>query len=223
MTILILGNVNHEYRDIDCTHDLEQIPWVPDVAFDLESITGMYVESLVSFATYSIDVSNDTDIGYSLRSFVYTEPEIVIGIDVENLLAFATYSIDVSRDIESLYSVGVIQRDTGSTYSIRHVVESDTLSTYGINLYIDYGDIESKHSLLVGSDTEINYSIFQRVNYDLEAPYYLISSLYSDIESSFDIIVVNPVHRDLRAVYMLYSPTSETIITDALITVNDEF
>lgn len=223
MTILILGNVNHEYSDIGCTYDMSQIPWVPDVSADPQGIHGIDVELVLMSSTYGMDVSSDTGALYSLRPFIFTEPSIVYGLDVEQVLMSSTYGIDVELTLESVFTIGVIQKDIESSYSMRHAVAEDLLSTYGINLYIDWGDVQAPYGLSVSTDIESSYAIRERINYDLYSTYYMISELVYDLESSFDIITVNHVHRDIRAVYMLYSPASETIITDALITVNDEY
>lgn len=219
MTILILGNINHVYGDASGIHDLLQIPWQPEVAADPEVFYGIEVATSLE-SSFGIKVESDVESVYSLRALVLIDSEGVYGIKVESDIV-GIYNVKVESDLQAWYNMSFVQKDVGSVYLIRDFIYSDTLSRYEINLHYDYGDVGSIFGIRVEKDVGFEYTIRDRISIDVHSQYQLIAYVERDIEVLHNISTYNLVYRDVRGVHMLYSPSSETIVTAVLVTVND--
>jgi len=167
------------------------------------------------------NVYGDIAAVFSLRPFISSDTSIIYGVEVESTTQ-STYSIKVESILEILYSMSFIGKGVNANYSIRDLVLNDVLSIYGINLYYAYSDVESVFALKVESGIASKYSVRNILYADVNSTYQLVSYIEVDVESLYDVSTYNTIYKDIRGVYMLYSPTSETIVTNIWVTVNNE-
>ena len=222
MTILILGNINHEYSDISAPYDMEQVAWKPPVVSETESVYGIEVAKDVTSIVQAIDVSSDTQALYSMRWFLSQDTNIVFSIDVENDVTSIVFGIDVSRDVTSSYNVANVYVSITSEYSIRGPIVSDLQSEYDLANYFSYGDVISEYGIKAESNTPSEYSIRELITIDLNCEYNLLTFLTSDANLEYDIKGTNPVYRDFKSIYTMYDEAREDIVLTVVFSVVGE-
>ena len=220
MTILLLGNTNHARSDTAAPYDMLQIARVNDYDGDYEIVYGVTVDSDTEVISASIDVSSDLDASYSIRWYLWHDFEIPYGVAVEEYITSMLSALDVELDIESSYNIGVIDSLLDVPYSIREYISADIESRYDLALFKAWIDCDSFYGILIEADLESGHDILEAVHSDTTLIYWLKEMIQSVTDIPYDITDTNPVSTELMALYTIYDPTSESIVTDIHVSVD---
>jgi hypothetical protein len=223
MTILILGNVNHVESVLQSSYDLIQDAYDFGVQIDTNIGQSILVISDVSSIVSSFGVSRDIESIYSIREFIFFDVNIGQSILVISDVSSIVSSLGVSRDIESKMNLGGLETFLESIYSIRFSIETNLNSIFDLSRYKDHSEIEISFSIAVSRDIESKYRIRHFIFSDTECFYLIKTFNSSDIEGRFDILNTDIVSRDIYGVYTIYDPTSESLITDVIATIDGQY
>ena len=219
MTILLLGNTNLVYNETRAPFDLMQIPWVFGVEDDLSCTMALSVISDIFSSSSSIGVESLTESSYSVRKFISYDFVSIHSAQVSSAFVASNTGIHVIGPLTAKYSIGYIKKDVTIKYALRHMVEGIVTAKYGINLYYDYKELESPYGIGVSRDISSPYGIRHYLFSDIKSDYHLLIVVERDFDVLFDLAVTTTIEQNLRAVYTIYDPTSESIVTSVLATV----
>jgi hypothetical protein len=219
MTILLLGNRNAVYSYTGSGYDLSQIPWVFAVKSDLSSLSGISVAAESTSVLAAIDVSVDMPVDYSVRQFIASDTVARTAVLVDNTATSVVAAVDVEADLGGSYSIGMLVKDTNCKYSVRGLVERPLTVRYDLSRAFAYATLAVNYGVHVVSNTTSPYRILQAINKYTISRYSLVENVQAATSCKYDLAVTTPVRRDLTAVYTIYEPLSEDIVTASVFAV----
>ena len=217
MTILILGNKNLVYNEIESEYWIaSDAPIFSNTEIDYSMLLSNDVEGIYS----ANDIFHDTNSLYSVRMPIDNNISVLLGLDVSNDLSFNTFSLDVSSDTTSLFAVGGIGNNIKTIYSLMSPVHSDISSRYKIKLFYAASDIQSESNILVDNYLESSSNIREFIKNEISVEHNIVLDVESEIATSFDIMNTTFLEKVIRGVYTIYDPTSESIVNTVVVTVD---
>lgn len=213
MSLLIIGNINTAFSEVESVNDLTQLPWIPPIVNDVGGNLAFELENNVE-AILGVEVAIEIECPYAIRGYANTDLEVSYGIHVSSDIS-SILGIVVSEDYDFINSIGFLFKDLECSYGIRDLISNDFSSRFDLKNYVDYSEIESKNSISLNTDVESLLTIRSFVNNDLESLHTIYSTIISDFNAIYSFLNTNFIVNDLRSIYAIFDPTYESIATDA--------
>ena len=200
-SLTVVYNINEQvYIDLDCSYDMIALQGNLEVTYNL-----------------NYNVFSDLEIIYLIREEVHSDVVIPYHLKYNvfgNLQALYSIRMMVYGSITiGPWALPLITKDLDVLYRLIGPIFGDLEVSYAIFDHPVYTDLEVGYSMRVVSDLIVSYKMITEPKSDLTTVYSMVTTVLSDLQVRYKLLDINPVYGDLKVVYVMDDPTSETVVT----------